>query len=133
MLSRENLNGVWAGLPTPFDSRGKLDTDRLAENVSRICQFDIGGVYGLGGAGEFYAVELDEFKRLTDVLVSEAHAAGKPAQMGATWSHTRGVVERMEYAQQAGADGVQVAFPYWFALGEDDVIKFFKDITFFER
>ena len=67
MLTRTNLSGVWAGLPTPFDSRGDLDTDCLAENIRRVCRFGISGVYGPGGAGEFYSVELDEFKRMTDV------------------------------------------------------------------
>ena len=129
MLTRENLSGVWAGLPTPFDSKGNLDTDCLAENIRRACQFDIGGVYSTGGTGEFYAVEFDEFKRMTDVFVSEAHAAGKPMQMGVTWSYTRGVIRRVEYAQQAGADGVQVAFPYWFMVSPEDAFRFFKDIS----
>jgi len=129
MLTRESLSGVWAGLPTPFDSKGDLDLDCLAENIRRACQFDIGGVYSTGGTGEFYAVEFDEFKRMTDVFVSEAHAMGKPVQIGITWSHTRGVIRRMEYAQQAGADGVQVAFPYWFEVGPEEVLKFFRDLS----
>jgi len=129
MLTRENLGGVWAGLPTPFDSKGNLDTNRLAENIRRTCQFDVGGVYSTGGTGEFYALESDEFERMTDVFVSEAHAAGKPVQIGVSWSHTRGVIQRMEYARQAGADGVQVALPYWFTVSEEEAFTFFKDIS----
>lgn len=129
MLSRENLAGIWAGLPTPFTDSGDLDVERLAENIHRVCQFDVGGVYGLGGAGEFYALELDEFKRVTDTFVREGRSAGKPVQIGVTWSHTRGVIQRMAYAQQAGVDAVQVAFPYWFSLSQEDAHRFFRDIT----
>jgi len=129
MLTRDTLRGVWAGLPTSFDSKGNVDTDCLAENIRRACQFDVGGVYSTGGTGEFYAVEFDEFKRMTDVFVAEGHAAGKPVQIGVTWCNTRGVIRRMEYAQQAGADGVQVAFPFWFPVSREDVWAFFRDIS----
>ena len=129
MITRENLGGVWAGLPTPFDSKGNLDTDRLAENIQRMRQFDVGGVYSTGGSGEFYALEFDEYKRMTDTFVSAARAAGKPVQIGVSWSHTRGVVQRMEYAQRAGADGVQLSFPYWSRLSDQEVMQFFKDIS----
>ena len=129
MLTRENLSGVWAGLPTPFDSKGNLDEDRLAENVQRMCQIDVGGVYSTGGSGEFYALEFEEYKRLTDVFVSTAHEAGKTVQIGVGWSHTRGVIQRMEYAQQAGADAVQLSFPYWSAVSEEESLQFFKDIS----
>jgi len=129
MLTCDSLRGVWSGLPTPFDSRGSVDTECLEENIHRACQFDIGGVYSTGGTGEFYAVELDEFRRLADTFVAAGHAAGKPVQLGCTWCNTRGVIRRMEIAQRSGADGVQVALPFWFVLSDAEILPFFKDIS----
>ena len=128
-LTRETLGGVWAALSTPFDGNGDLDAGRLAENIQRICRFDVAGVYSTGGSGEFFALEYDEFKEMTDVFVATGHAEDKPVQIGVSWSHTRGVIARAEYAQQAGADAIQVAFPYWNKVSAEEATQFFKDIS----
>lgn len=34
-MNAENLKGVFGGLPTPWDEKGRLDVDSLNENVRR--------------------------------------------------------------------------------------------------
>lgn len=129
MLTRQNLRGIWAAVPTPFDDKGKLDTDRAAENVELMCQHGIDGIYCTGASGEFFALSFEEFARLVDVFVPAAHKAGKPVQVGCSWTYTREVIQRMEYAQKAAADGVQLSFPFTFAVNNAEMMGFFKDVT----
>ena len=67
--------------------------------------------------------------RLVDAFIPAAHSSGVSAQIGCSWTNTRGVVRRMEYAQRAGADAVMVAFPYCFTIAEPEVLTFFRDIS----
>lgn len=128
-LTRQTLRGMWAGIPTPFDELGDLDTDRLSENVTRSCTVGLDGIYSTGGSGEFFALDFEEFCRMVDAFVPAAHRAGVPAQIGCSWTNTRGIIRRMRYAQRAGADAVMVAFPHWFTIAEPEVLTFFKDIS----
>src|SRR6185369_6892372 len=45
---------------------------------------------GLGATGEFYAMELEEFKVVARATVEECHARGKPAMIGCTSTYTLG-------------------------------------------
>lgn len=129
MLTRETLRGIWAGIPTAFQEDGSLDEERLRENVDRMCSIAIDGIYSTGGSGEFYALELADFKRVVDVFVGGARKAGKPVQIGCGWSNVEGMIARMKYAKQAGADGVQVTFPYWYGVNPKEVLPFFRALA----
>lgn len=66
-LTAASLHGVWAAIATPFNDRGLLDEDVLRENMRRLAAAGVHGIYTTDADGEFYAVELDEFRRLVDV------------------------------------------------------------------
>ena len=36
-LTSENLKGMWAGLPVPWNNQDQLDERALRENVRRVC------------------------------------------------------------------------------------------------
>jgi 4-hydroxy-tetrahydrodipicolinate synthase len=83
-LTRKNLHGVWAAVPTPFDEWGHFDPGVLRENVRRLHTAGVHGVYTTDSDGEFYAIELDEFRRIADTLADESRRLGIPTQMGVT-------------------------------------------------
>ena len=62
-LTRENLHGVWAGaFATPFDADDRFDEAISGENIRRLHAAGVHGIYTTDSDGEFYALELDEFK-----------------------------------------------------------------------
>jgi 4-hydroxy-tetrahydrodipicolinate synthase len=97
-----NLCGVWAAVPTPWDAEGRLAEGMLERNIDRYAAHGINGVYTTDSDGEFYAIELDEFRRLVAVFARAMHGAGLAAAVGVTWSHTAGIVDRIKVALDAG-------------------------------
>jgi len=129
MITRENLKGIWAGVPTSFTEDGTFDAETFRDDVIRCCSLGIQGVYTTGSTGEFYALEFGEFKKMVDVFAEATKGRGIMTQVGCTWINTENVIERAKYAQSKGIMGVQVAFPFWHTLNDTEVLQFFRDIS----
>lgn len=124
MLTKENLHGVWVSLTMPWDENDQLDEGVFRENVARLIEAGVHGLYTTGSTGEFYALDFDEFERMVDLLVAET--AGRiPVQVGCTWLNTRDSIRMARYAADRGADGIQVAIPFWMELNDEEVLRYF--------
>jgi 4-hydroxy-tetrahydrodipicolinate synthase len=123
------LNGIWAGVPLAWDEHDCLDESRYAADIDRCLQVGAAGVYAAGSTGEFYALDFDEFRQMTDVMTAVAHTRAAPCQIGCTWLNTRDTIRRVEYAAQRGAAGVQLAVPFWMPMAKRDVLQFFADVA----
>jgi dihydrodipicolinate synthase/N-acetylneuraminate lyase len=128
MLTRDNLKGSWAGLPVAWTPNDTFDEKIYREDVRRCCGAGMPGIYTGGTTGEFYAMEFDEFQAITRATIEECNASDVPVMIGCTSTYTLGVQRRVEVAADLGADGVQVALPYWMEIQEDQIIPFFKEI-----
>ena len=69
MLTRKEMTGPWAGLPVAWDEDLSFDEPSYRTDLARTCEAGAPGVYTAGTTGEFYAMELDEWKTITDVTV----------------------------------------------------------------
>src|SRR5438552_846103 len=97
-LTRENLHGVWTAIATPFDEDNRFDEGIFRENVRRLHAAGVHGVYTTDSDGEFYAIELDEFKQIVRVFADEAQRLNLPTMVGVTWCNTQGMIDRLQYA-----------------------------------
>jgi dihydrodipicolinate synthase/N-acetylneuraminate lyase len=128
-LTSARLKGMWAGLPVPWDAHDQIDESALRENVRRICRAGAHGVYTHGTTGEFYAQTPEEWRRVVDATVAESKPLGVPCQIGCTALWTAEVIRRVAYSQKAGADAVQLAFPFWLPLSDAQAVHFLRDVT----
>ena len=129
MLTRETFIGPWAGLPVAWTDDDAFDEATYRADVVRCCEAGVPGVYTGGTTGEFYAMEYDEFRAVARATVEECHAHGKPAMIGCTATSTHGACLRAAFAAELGADAVQVALPFWMAVGDEQVVPFVKDVA----
>lgn len=125
LSDRERLRGVWAAMPTPWTATGEVDTGVVRELVQRYAALGLHGAYTTGTDGEMHVVELDDVRRLTAAFGQAAADVGLPAQIGCSWSHTAGVIERARIAREAGVGIIQVALPSWIPLSDAEVRDFF--------
>jgi dihydrodipicolinate synthase/N-acetylneuraminate lyase len=128
-LTRQTLRGVWAALIVPWNDRDQVDLRRLAQEVRGYAGTGVHGVYTGGTTGEFYAQDDATFEKITRTVVEQAHALGLPVQIGATGLSTRTTIERITVAKQAGADGVQLALPFWLELKDDEVERYVAEVA----
>jgi 4-hydroxy-tetrahydrodipicolinate synthase len=129
MLTRETFTGPWAGLPVPWTEDDRFDEATYRQDVARCCEAGVPGVYSGGTTGEFYAMELDEFRAVAKATVEESHARNVPAMVGCTSTYTLGAVRRASYAAEIGADAVQIALPFWMEMADHEVVPFYRAIA----
>ena len=129
MLDRTTFIGPWAGVPIAWNDDGTFDEENYRRDVRACCEAGAPGVYTHGTTGEFYAVELDEWRTVCTVTVEECREAGIPVLLGVTSTYTRGAVRRARIAAELGADGIQVALPFWLPVADDEVVPFFQQVA----
>jgi len=128
-LNRDGLIGPWAGPPVPWTEEDLFDEETMRADVARICQAGIPGLFCGGTTGEFYAMETDEFRRVSAALVEECRSWDTPAMVGCTSTYTLGAAQRAAWAGEIGASAILVALPYWIEVGEEYVVPFFFDVA----
>jgi len=133
-LDNKTLRGLWSAVPTPWDrSSGRLDAGVLERNCLRLAESGaVDGIYTTDSDGEFYAIELDEFRALARAFGKAMESCarhGIDAAMGVTWCNTRGIIDRIKASLDAGIPNVHVAFPFFMPLAAGDVDRFFEDLA----
>jgi dihydrodipicolinate synthase/N-acetylneuraminate lyase len=125
----EGLVGPWAALPIAWSPAGEFEETPYRADVAKCCAAGIPGIFMGGATGEFYALEVDEFRAVARATIKECEAHGKPALIGCTATHTRGVIHRVETAVELGARAIMVALPFWLEVGDDQVVPFFQEVA----
>ena len=75
-FARETVKGLWIAIPTPFTADGALDEDVLAASVEHyISALQVDGIFCGGVMGEFWALSIEERRRVHEVVASVAPAA----------------------------------------------------------
>ena len=106
MLTRQDMIGPWAGLPVAWDEKLNFDEQTYRADLERTCKAGVPGVYTAGTTGEFYAMELDEWKQITRVTVEECKKYDTPVMIGITSTYTLGAPRRVRRRnrRRCGAD-----------------------------
>jgi len=129
MLKKEQMIGPWAGLPIAWKEDYSFDEKTYREDVASCCEARVPGVYTGGTTGEFYALEFDEFKAVTDATIAECKNGNTPVMIGCSSTFTLGVIKRARYAMEKGADAIQVALPFWMDVPDRCVVDFFAEVS----
>lgn len=127
-LTRENLHGVWAAIATPFDEQNRFDAAVFRENIRRLHAAGVHGIYTTDSDGEFYAIELEEFRQIVDVFADETQRLGVPTQVGVTWSNTAGIIDRLRIAAERGILGAHVGHPFFMPMTKASLLQFWDDV-----
>lgn len=107
------LSGIFAPLPTPFDSEGELDEQRLRAAMPRWVASPLTGFVLLGTNGEAGLLADDE----ADRVIGEARPlvpADRPLIAGTARESTAHTISAARRAAALGADAVLVRTPCFF-------------------
>jgi 4-hydroxy-tetrahydrodipicolinate synthase len=113
-LAREKVTGLWIAIPTPFTTDGRwIDEDGLAASVEHyIAGLQVDGIFCGGVMGEFWALSLDERKRVHELVLRQA--AGRVPVMAHVGHHVfSDMVELCEHAAGEGVDFGIAINPYY--------------------
>jgi 4-hydroxy-tetrahydrodipicolinate synthase len=129
---RRKICGNYIALPTTFHADLSLNLKLLRQLVRR--QIDAG--YGVGNsvllaagaAGEFATLRIDERKQVVEAVMEEA-AGQIPVVAGAQDTRVTVIQELARFAQQVGADAIQVSPPYYEPASPDDFLELVKNVS----
>jgi 4-hydroxy-tetrahydrodipicolinate synthase len=113
-LAREKVRGLWIAIPTPFTADGEeIDEDALRAAVEHyIDGLGVDGIFCGGVMGEFWALSLDERKRVHEVVARQA--AGRVPVMAQVGHHVFSDTVRLcDHALEHGVDFGIAMNPYY--------------------
>ena len=123
------LFGLWSVVPMPWTRQGVLDEGALQRNVERLALIPCDGIYSTDSDGEFYALELDEFRLFVEAFSRCMEPLECGIQVGVTWANTKGVIDRIKACLDCGISTVHIGYPFWMPLNDDDVKHFWDDLA----
>lgn len=85
-------------------------------------------LYIFGTAGEGYAVNQTQFRRIVDIFYQETRGAGIHPMVGVIAPSTALALEKLQYAYDRGFRAFQISLPAWGALTDAEVMTFFQDV-----
>lgn len=122
-----DIRGIIAAVPTPFDEKGNLALGELERLLSFLVEARVDGVFVVGNAGEFYA--LDEGEKRAVLKTTVATVAGKvPVLFGAGAATTEESRRLAVMAAAEGADALSVITPYVIRPSDDELFAHYLGI-----
>jgi 4-hydroxy-2-oxoglutarate aldolase len=126
----KSLKGIFAPIATPFDEKGNVLYERLAENVQKYSKTGLRGYLILGSNGENKSLTTAEKERVLKTVLS----CKNPQQIAMTGSIFESTLETLEFAlmaQEAGADYITLLPPSYFksAMKDNVLLKYFSDVA----
>jgi 4-hydroxy-tetrahydrodipicolinate synthase len=113
-LAREKVRGLWIAIPTPITDDGRhVDEDALAASVEHYVEgLRVDGIFCGGVMGEFWALSLDERKRVHELVARQA--AGRVPVMAQVGHHVLSdTLALCEHALEHGVDFGIAMNPYY--------------------
>ncbi|MFE6752391.1 5-dehydro-4-deoxyglucarate dehydratase [Streptomyces sp. NPDC057684] len=94
-----------------------FDESAYRDHITRLAEYEVGGLFAAGGTGEFFSLTGAEVERVVTAAVQSA-PEGTPILAPAGYG-TRTAVEYAQAAERAGADGILLFPPYLTEAGQD--------------
>ena len=131
MLSPQELQARARGLlsfpVTPFTPDNEIDLPRYREHIQYMIDAQPGALFSCGGTGEFFSLDLNEYKQLVGAAVQQS--AGKVPIVAGVGYGTRLACEFAQAAESAGADGIMVMPPYLVIAEQEGLYRHYHVIA----
>jgi 2-dehydro-3-deoxy-D-pentonate aldolase len=123
------LRGIITPLATPLQLRPlSVDSRGLERLIEHVIKGGVNGIFLLGTTGEFSS--LGREMRQEIILRATTQIKGRvPVLVGISDTAISETLLLAETAQQAGADALVLAAPYYFQHSQDDLLLYVEQIT----
>jgi len=128
MKSTEFIKGIIPAVITPMTEEEELDEGGLETLLNHLIESGVDGVFTVGTAGEFWALTVEEKKRVFELTVACAKDR-VPAYVGTCANTTREAVQLAEIAQEAGVDCISVLTPSFITPDGDQMFAHYQTIA----
>lgn len=122
------LRGVIPAITTPFDAAGEIDESKFRKQIDFMLKKGVHGICYAGSTGEGHTLEIDEFRRLSEITVDQV-SGRVPVVAGIIANSTREAIRRGKAVADLAVDALQIT-PVHYVFTPDDEANFqhFKTI-----
>ncbi len=125
MSSKSVFRGLYPPLITPMDAQGNLDEKGLRDHIDFMIEGGVDGMCGGSSTGEFMNLTRDEWEKVLGVTLEQT-AKRVPVLAGGAGLSTAETIERSQYAEKAGFDGLLVISPWYQVHTQRELYAHFK-------
>ncbi len=123
------FEGIFAPTITPLDEKERVDELGFVNQLNRLIDNGIHGIYLLGTSGEFTTLTNTERERAMDIAL-KAISGRVPIICGVMDTSTQRVIENIKIAEQFGVDAVAATPGYYYSSTDDaDLIQFYQSVA----
>ena len=119
------FRGLYPPLITPFTESGKLDEQGLRDHVDFMIEGGVDGMCGGSSTGEFMNLTRDEWEAVLHIT-KEQTADRVPLIAGGADMSTAATIERCQFAEKLGYDGLLVISPWYQVHTQREIYAHFK-------
>ena len=125
---KTKIRGLFTAMITPFDDRGRVDPDRIADLVRFQISKGTEGLFPCGSTGLGPMLNVDERKTVAESVI-KASSGRIPVVVQVGCADTSSTVELAKHAERIGADAVATLTPYYYKPGEKAILKHFESVS----
>lgn len=120
MKNNSFIKGIIPPLITPTDAQGNVLESHFRGLIDHVIAGGVHGVFALGGAGEFYALDPAQKRRVAEITIDQT-AGRVPVFLGASAITTREAIEHAKLAESLGAQALSVLTPFYISPTENEM------------
>ncbi|MFW6267483.1 MAG: dihydrodipicolinate synthase family protein, partial [Halanaerobium sp.] len=122
------LKGIITPTITIFDQDENIDFSALEKHIENLISGGVNGILFLGSIGEFFAMTVQEKKKLISFAVEKVDQRAK-VLAGTGGNSAEEVIELSNYAAEAGVNGVALITPYFFQFNQQTLFNYYDQIA----
>lgn len=121
------LAGIIPPIITPLKERDALDLRGMENLVEHLIAGGVHGIFVLGTTGEFASLS-ERLKRETVERICAQVKGRVPVLVGVTHTSFEETLGLARFAAEKGADALVLSTPYYFALGQPELLQYLEEI-----
>lgn len=127
MLNLASLRGVVVPIITPLTPDEKVDVASLRRLTNWLLHHGVHGIWANGSSGEFFALDAEQ-RAIACRTIVETVGGRVPVIATISDCGTELTLRHGRLAREAGADVISAIAPYYFPLGQDEILSHYRRI-----
>lgn len=127
-MSNFKPKGIIPPIVTPIDENGDVNYKVLEELADHLIKEGVHGLFPMGTTGEFYGVELEDYKKILET-VKKAADGRVPVYGGVNSISTRGAIKLLRICEDVKVDAISVLTPMFISQTQDELYKYYETIA----
>ena len=128
-MERNKFYGVYAALITPFDEIGNVDEKRLKNLVRFLISKGIDGLYVCGGTGEGLLMNIEERKKVVEIVKEEVKGKIKIIVHVGGALNTKNSIELAIHSEKIKVDAISSIPPIYYKFSFDEIYNYYYQLA----